>query len=276
MDAEGERWFGPGEMADRLGVTTKALRVYEREGLITPGRTEAGWRVYGPAHVTRLHQIIALKDLGLPLKTMKGLIGGDQDGLRTVLYLQHEALEEQRRKIDRGLDLLTRARRKLIAGETLSLDDVTSLTRETMLQTPALNRRFKERFDELLTARLPGGEAAAVFEDMRRMVEATGKSPAKLASELDAMMSEARLLMASGDPDSEAAKAMLRRWLQATQGMSAPDQPVRDAVKGALLEAMADPDLAEGSLYDADVMAFIQSVSRGMNARGELSLGASA
>ncbi len=40
-----EQWLGPGEMARRLGVTPKALRVYEREGLVTAARTEAGWRV---------------------------------------------------------------------------------------------------------------------------------------------------------------------------------------------------------------------------------------
>jgi hypothetical protein len=40
-----EQWLGPGEMARRLGVTPKALRVYERDVLVTAARTEAGWRV---------------------------------------------------------------------------------------------------------------------------------------------------------------------------------------------------------------------------------------
>src|SRR6266481_3491454 len=134
MNTETERWLGPGEAAAMLGITAKALRVYERQGLVAPHRTEAGWRVYGPAHVTRLHQIIALKDLGLPLKKIKDLIGGDQTRLRAVLFIQQEALEDQRRKIDRGIDLLIRARKKLIGGETLTLDDVASLTRETVMQ----------------------------------------------------------------------------------------------------------------------------------------------
>jgi len=56
-----EQWLGPGEMARRLGVTPKALRVYEREGLVAAGRTEAGWRVYGPAQAARLHQIIVVR-----------------------------------------------------------------------------------------------------------------------------------------------------------------------------------------------------------------------
>ena len=272
MAADGEQWFGPGEMARRLDVTAKALRVYEREGLIAPGRTEAGWRVYGPAHITRLHQIIALKDLGVPLKTIKGVIGGDQDGLRAVLYLQEEALEEQRRKIERGLDLLARARRKLVAGTALTLDDVTSLTRETMLQRPAATRRLRERFDELLKLRLPEG-GAQVLEDIYRNVKASGRSGAEMSAELDTLMIEARRLMAIGDPDSEAAKAMMRRWLRVMQGVAIPEPPVREAFKGALLEAMADPELADTSPFDLQVVEFIQSVSRGMKGRGELNPG---
>ncbi len=45
MGGEKERWFGPGETARRLGVTTKALRVYEREGLVVPHRAESRWRL---------------------------------------------------------------------------------------------------------------------------------------------------------------------------------------------------------------------------------------
>jgi len=41
--------------ARRLGLTVRALRVYERHGLVQPGRTAAGWRVYGPAEIARLH-----------------------------------------------------------------------------------------------------------------------------------------------------------------------------------------------------------------------------
>ena len=36
------------DAASQLGVTTKALRLYEQRGLMAPGRTPAGYRVYGP------------------------------------------------------------------------------------------------------------------------------------------------------------------------------------------------------------------------------------
>jgi len=39
--------------AERLGVTIKALRLYEQRGLLVPGRTVAGYRAYGPDQMLR-------------------------------------------------------------------------------------------------------------------------------------------------------------------------------------------------------------------------------
>ena len=50
------------------GVTVKALHHYDRLGLLSPSRTEAGYRVYSARDLETLEQIIALKFLGLPLK----------------------------------------------------------------------------------------------------------------------------------------------------------------------------------------------------------------
>jgi MerR family transcriptional regulator, thiopeptide resistance regulator len=65
------------ETARLLGLTVKALRVFERHGLVQAQRTAVGWRVYGPNELIRLHQIIWLKRLGLKL-TQIGAILHDQ------------------------------------------------------------------------------------------------------------------------------------------------------------------------------------------------------
>jgi DNA-binding transcriptional MerR regulator len=56
-------WLTAAECASRTGLTVRALRVYERYDLIRPRRTASGWRLYGPAEITRLTEIIALKRL---------------------------------------------------------------------------------------------------------------------------------------------------------------------------------------------------------------------
>ena len=39
--------LSPAEAARLLGVSAKALRLYERHGLVKPLRSENGWRTYG-------------------------------------------------------------------------------------------------------------------------------------------------------------------------------------------------------------------------------------
>ena len=123
-------------MAARLGVSSKALRVYEREGLVTPGRSAAGWRAYGPAQAARLHQIMALRGLGLSLKQIRALLVDDKASLADVLVLQRDSLAAQRGKLDAAIALLGVALLALEAGRDLTLDDLTHLTQETIMTHP--------------------------------------------------------------------------------------------------------------------------------------------
>ena len=49
--------FSIGEVSRVVGVAAQTLRLWEREGLIEPRRTEGGSRVYGEADVERLRKI---------------------------------------------------------------------------------------------------------------------------------------------------------------------------------------------------------------------------
>ena len=53
-----------GELAERTGLTQRAIRYYEELGLLPlPGRTDGDFRLYSEADVARLHKIIRLRDL---------------------------------------------------------------------------------------------------------------------------------------------------------------------------------------------------------------------
>ena len=43
--------------AELAGVHPQTLRIYERKGLVEPGRTSGNFRVYGPEHLERLRFI---------------------------------------------------------------------------------------------------------------------------------------------------------------------------------------------------------------------------
>jgi hypothetical protein len=62
------------EFAGLPGVTVKTLHHYDRIGLLTPTRTEAGYRLYVEADLERLEQIIALKFLGFSLRQVQDIL----------------------------------------------------------------------------------------------------------------------------------------------------------------------------------------------------------
>jgi len=89
--------------AQLTGVTVKALRHYERRGLLAPHRTEAGYRRYSIHDLQRLEEILALKSLGLALSQITRVShGGDMDALRA----QRARLTEARARIDRAIAAL--------------------------------------------------------------------------------------------------------------------------------------------------------------------------
>ncbi len=63
-----------GEVAKKLGITTRTIRYYEEIGLMNPPkRLDAGIRVYSKEDVKRLKFILKLKELGISLKEMQEL-----------------------------------------------------------------------------------------------------------------------------------------------------------------------------------------------------------
>ena len=62
-----------GDVAVMLETTTRALRFYEEEGLISPMRTPKGTRLYSSDHVTRLRVILLLAAADVPIQVIKEL-----------------------------------------------------------------------------------------------------------------------------------------------------------------------------------------------------------
>ncbi len=82
----------------RTGVTIKALRVYERQGLIKPVRSASRWRLYGETELIRLNAISALKSLGLSLAQIRKTLDATPPELPQVLKMQLDAWRARRRR----------------------------------------------------------------------------------------------------------------------------------------------------------------------------------
>lgn len=73
--AEMRDFMTVGELAEQVGKTPRAIRLYEELGLLVPrGRTCGNYREYGPDAPIRLQWIARLHDLGLPLTEVKAFL----------------------------------------------------------------------------------------------------------------------------------------------------------------------------------------------------------
>ncbi|GCE19108.1 MerR family transcriptional regulator [Dictyobacter kobayashii] len=98
-----------GEVAQLLGVSTKTIRHYHKIALLQePERTESGYRLYSSQDLMRLQQIRQLQSFGLPLKTIKSVLGEPtrEHPLREILQaldqelaVQIGVLEQRRQRI---------------------------------------------------------------------------------------------------------------------------------------------------------------------------------
>jgi DNA-binding transcriptional MerR regulator len=91
-----------GELGKRVGIRPSALRYYEEQGLLLPdGRTESGYRQYGPTAEQTLRLIQRAQRLGLSLDDIRRLLTGYQRGdlsdeaIIQVVETRATALEQQ-------------------------------------------------------------------------------------------------------------------------------------------------------------------------------------
>src|SRR5882672_2599368 len=168
-----DRHLSPAEAAKRLGVSVKALRVYESHGLVTPLRTAADWRTYGPKEIERLHQVVALKRLGLPLARIGQILSGRENALDGVLDLQERVLVREGARVGKALEIVRAARAKLAAGSALSIDDLTQLTKETTMTNKATPEEMKAIFDPLSEKHFTAAESAMLRQRSFDQAEAS-------------------------------------------------------------------------------------------------------
>jgi DNA-binding transcriptional MerR regulator len=111
-----------GEAAQRSGFTIKALRLYDRRGLLSPSaRSAGGYRVYGEPDLERLEFIRQAKALGLTLDAVRELVvavrsdnGAARDRVRAMLQERIAHVSQQIATLTRLKQELARHRRRLV------------------------------------------------------------------------------------------------------------------------------------------------------------------
>ncbi|AZN42083.1 MerR family transcriptional regulator [Paenibacillus albus] len=123
------------ELAHKLHITPRAIRLYEAKGLLSPARGEEnGYRYYSDHDAWRLQTIASLREMGLSLEQIKVLMEkldqGDSASVHHYLELQRMALYEKWTKWKHVIGTLDELIERLETKQTLLLDDLFQLSGE--------------------------------------------------------------------------------------------------------------------------------------------------
>ncbi|BBH20193.1 hypothetical protein Back11_15810 [Paenibacillus baekrokdamisoli] len=132
-----------GELAKMAGLTVRTLRFYDQIGLFSPsGHSDSGYRLYTETDISRLQQILSLKELGLSLEQIKVIMDGDQLSLSDIVSLQMDRLKENIRLQQKLLHELENVSSRMQRNELLTVENFTKI-----MQTMRMNHEkfFVER-----------------------------------------------------------------------------------------------------------------------------------
>lgn len=121
------QYLNPSDAAQRLGVSAKALRLYEQRGLVVPTRSAAGWRAYSPEQMTRAAEIVALRALGLSLAEVGRVLDGNPGELDPALAAHQAVLEGRMRQLACAVDKVRGLRSDLARGKSPEAGELTRL-----------------------------------------------------------------------------------------------------------------------------------------------------
>ncbi|MEZ5876539.1 MAG: MerR family transcriptional regulator [Tepidamorphaceae bacterium] len=102
-----DRIYQIGEVAELFGLTTRAIRFYEEEGLVTPIRQGRGRRKYGRSEIERIDMIVSCRQVGMSMDSIAALIAlRDKSGDKPFHAALAKALSDRREQIEDEIVLL--------------------------------------------------------------------------------------------------------------------------------------------------------------------------
>jgi len=237
------------EFAALAGVTVRTLHHYDRLGLLKPSyRSEAGYRLYSESDLARLEQIVVLKFLGLPLKSIGKLLKAEPGSLPEVLKSQKLVLAEKRLELDRTIEAISAARAALLVSPEPDWTLITHIIRRVGMQndTEWTNKYFSEQ------AKAQVEERKSLWSP--ELQERVTREWNELFRDVEAALGE--------DPASPAAQSLVARWNELVGEFTGGNPEIQKGLNQMYSDSPNWPAQQKQHQIKPEIQAFIQRATK--------------
>jgi DNA-binding transcriptional MerR regulator len=113
------------EVARLAGVSVRTLHHYDEIGLLRPsGRSEAGYRLYDPADLERLQQVMFFRALEFPLDEIARIMKDRAFDVGSALRVQRQLLTEKAVRVQGLITAVNAAIARLEKGATMTSEEM--------------------------------------------------------------------------------------------------------------------------------------------------------
>ena len=235
-----------GEVARRTGLSIRTLRHYDALGLLRPtGRSQAAYRLYSPADLTRLLHIQSLKSLGLSLAEIAQALDDPTYDARSVLRQHIASLE---RRILQEQTLLDRLR---------ALQGVAKVGWTEVAEVIQLSERVEKRVKQFMYVAQEVAEKLKLNDEQRahlqdRPAQPVGEDWPRLLTDIFTAL-ERRT-----PPPSPDAQKLARRWNALVQDSTGGRADIAHALGSAYRQHLP-PELHTVWAFIADAVQHLSA-----------------
>lgn len=240
------RHFRVAELARLAGVTVRTLHHYDQIGLLRPASvSEAGYRLYSPADLTRLQQIATLQWLGFSLREIAELLSAERYDLASALSAQKAAVDAEIERLQQVSMALERA---IIDGERHGAGAIDAATAAAIIRgvSPVQRGEWVRRY-------YSDAQWKALAERLRRGAPADHAAGQRAWAEVIAGFAALR----GSAPDAPAVQELAARAAELVRGFTGGDPAMLEAL--GRLEREEPRRLRELRGYDEETQRLIQA-----------------
>ena len=190
-----------GQVAGLVGVSVRTLHHWDEIGLVVPSaRSWAGYRLYEPDDVARIHRVLVYRETGMPLAEVARILDDPDVDATAHLARQRELLQHRIAHLTRMLRAVDTMMEKNSMGENLTPQQQAEILGAEW--DPAWQEEAEERW----------GDSDEWAQAAARKAAMTRQDWARVAEETEALETDLANAMREGVvPGSERANALAER-----------------------------------------------------------------